>query len=432
MKRIQRILTILLASILSACSTPPGQHHIDAEKTLSASPDFSADCPYFSFDHMGNPVLCWTEKNLSEGVTRLAFARYDITTGAFGTRIVVPGSEGIRASPESTGKIAFKSDGTIIAVFAKPFPEEKNPFAGAIYYSLSSDAGASWSPPRFLHSDTSHHYGRNFFDLAQLGNGEVGAVWLDGRDQSIEGSALYFSSTGSSGGFTNETIVHSGTCECCRTDLLVDKNGMIHVAYRSLTYPSSLAGKQVRDMAYVHSTDNGKTFSPESVISPDHWAIQACPHTGPALAWENGRLHAIWFTAGGGAGLYYTSMQIGSSTFNNRQMLTETGSHPQAAAIGPDTVYVVYENRSMDPPNRHGMAGGNRHGQDQHEISHTSGSPILLHPVINGIPAEPIRLSSDGTHNHHPVIANVSGSVLVAWVCEDGNRSTIRYRALWP
>jgi len=422
------IYAVILAGAMGACTSQTPRNE-EVPKILAIKQGHSATAPYFTRNDKGNPVLCWTEKIDAHGTYRLAFATYDAASGNFGLPISVNGSEGISTSPESMGKVAFKDDGTIIAVFAKPFLREKNPFAGAIYYSISSDQGASWSPPTFLHSDTAHHYGRNFFDIARLKNGEIGAVWLDGRDESIEGSTLYFASTAPDSGFAGETALHRGTCECCRTDLLVDESGSIHVAYRSLMYPAALFGEQARDMAYIHSEDNGRTFSSETPISADNWAIRACPHTGPTLASENGRIHSVWFTAGGTPGLYYAYNTSGTHRFSERQLLTTTGSHPQSLAIGTDSIFVVYEDRPM-PPATHTPGHGGAHGHDHHEDAHAigMGSHILIHPIVDGLPATPIAISSNDAYNHHPVITKVDGGGLVAWVCEENDLSTITYK----
>ncbi|PPL03520.1 sialidase family protein [Parapedobacter indicus] len=432
MNRNPWIFVVVLAGALGACSSQPPPNE-ESPKTLAITQGHSATAPYFTCDNEGNPVLCWTEKIDTDGTYQLAFAKYDTASGDFGTPITVTGSEGISTSPESMGKIAFKDDGTIVAVFAKPFLREKSPFAGAIYYSISSDQGVSWSPPDFLHSDTAHHYGRNFFDIARLNNGEIGAVWLDGRDKSIEGSTLYFATTAPDSGFVSETALHRGTCECCRTDLLVDRDGSIHVAYRSLMYPSALFGEQARDMAYIHSEDNGRTFSPEATISADNWAIRACPHTGPTLASENGRIHTVWFTAGGTPGLYYTHNASGGNRFNERQLLTTTGSHPQSLALGTDTVLVAYEDRPMPPATHstgHGGTHRDLHGHDHHENAPDIGmrSHILIHPIINGYPAAPIAISSNDAYNHHPVMTKVNEGGLIAWVCEENNSTAIVYK----
>jgi len=49
--------------------------------------------------------------------------------------VVVESSKGYRAHDESMSKIAFKNDGTIIAVFSKRTPHKDNRFAGALFYT---------------------------------------------------------------------------------------------------------------------------------------------------------------------------------------------------------------------------------------------------------------------------------------------------------
>jgi len=433
MNRNNWIYAWVLAGTLGACSSPIS-HNEETPKTIAIEQGHSATAPYLTYDNEGNPVLCWTEKNHTDSTYRLAFARYDASSGDFAPPITVAGSEGISTSPESMGKIAFKDDGTIVAVFAKPFLHEKNPFAGAIYFSISSDGGTSWSRPNFLHSDTAHHYGRNFFDIARLNNGEVGAVWLDGRDKSIEGSTLYFASTTADSGFVAETVLHRGTCECCRTDLLVDNKGIIHVAYRSLMYPVALFGEQARDMAYVYSEDNGRTFTAETTISADNWAIRACPHTGPTLASRNGHIHAVWFTAGGSAGLYYAHAAPNHTSFSQRELLTTTGSHPQSIAMGTDSILVVYEDRPMPSVAHHPDVHGGMH--DHHAQTSTDNtamrSHILLHPIVKEHPSAPVRISTDDAYNHHPVIIQAGNALLIAWTHEKDGQSTIAYKKITP
>ncbi|SFB83670.1 hypothetical protein SAMN05421747_101425 [Parapedobacter composti] len=411
MRNLKYIYIIALASMAAVCS-PKGNGTGIATLSTSAS----ARGPYLTHDHQGRPVICWTEKN-DAGVYRLSFALYDATSRRFGPAIAVGGSEGISTSPESMGKIAFKSDGTVVAVFAKPFKQEKNPFAGGIYYSMSNDMGATWSPPKFLHTDTAHHYGRNFFDIARLGNGEVGAVWLDGRDTTVQGSTLYFAATGSGTGFNGETVVHRGTCECCRTDLLVDDGGTIHVAYRSIMYPTARFGEQVRDMAYVRSEDNGQTFSNELTISPDNWAIRACPHSGPALAAEGEHIHALWFTAGGGSALYHTHTD--KQGFKQRTLISQTGSHPQLALWSIDTVVAVYEDA-------HSPHTGAHHHHESDKMPTAVTPRVVLHPIVRGQPLQQVVIA-DHEGGTYPVATRMDKGILVAWMRETANGSAISY-----
>lgn len=446
MKTLFRTGIILMAAGWMACQRPEREafpiRMIDlAEQTATG--------PYFTYDPMDNPVLCWMEKTAGDSMYRLAFAAYDPSTQQFRSKSVVIGSDGLNPTSESMGKLAFKHDGTIVAVFGKRFINEKNPFAGGIYYTLSGDGGNSWTSPRFLHTDTARHYGRQFFDLARLANGEVGAIWLDGRDTAQHGSTLFFASTSPGNGFDLETVIHRGTCECCRTDLLVDRSGQLHIAYRSLMYPDSRFGTEVRDMAYVHSTDNGRTFSDEQPISADLWAIQACPHTGPSLAIGENWLHATWFTGGGGTGIYYARKNVAHESFEPRILLSKSGSHPQLTTLDGSTAVAVYD----EPAHSTGTVSGHNHGQAEHR-NHTgahdhhgkhgshqgytdhrrsdSEQPsdqaiaIRVQRLVDGQPGPAIALVSEGI-NHHPVIARAGRQVIVAWVQETGRRSQIVY-----
>jgi hypothetical protein len=197
MKKIYFSL-VIVTLLLAACKSKPV---INEAKALNTA-GIAAVGPYFTVDHKGNPVLCWSEQDGKDSLYRLKYAVYDQQKEEFGKAFTVSTSAGCGVSAESMAKIAFKDDGTVIAIFAKRFPNEKSPYAGAIYYSMSENEGKSWSDARFLHSDTSHTYGRSFFDVAKLIDGELGAVWLDGRyGKSIKGSALFFSRTEKGKGF---------------------------------------------------------------------------------------------------------------------------------------------------------------------------------------------------------------------------------------
>ena len=373
--------------------------------------------PFLSTDEQGEAVLCWTEKDPKDSLFSVKYSHYNSSEGTFGPVITVAGSEGAQTGAESMNKVAFKSDGTVIAVFGKKFLGEKNRFAGAIYYTVSTDKGRSWSKPEFLHSDTAHHYGRSFFDVATLKNGEVGAVWLDGRfGKSEEGSAIFFNSTTKGQGFGTDRLIEKGTCECCRTDLQVDPEGNLHLAYRKILFPDELMGKQVRDMVYTTSKDNCQTFSPFKLISKDNWAIEGCPHTGPSLAVSDKKAGAIWFSAGGAPGLYFTQLAQ-QEKFAPRKMISSAGRHPQMLSLADSRLVTVWEEGATD----HSSGGG--HGG--HGTS--SASQVVVNLIKDG-EIEKNLFRSDGTFaDHHAVFTAVKGGVILAWIRDENNRSGINY-----
>lgn len=385
-----------------------------------------AASPYLTHDNLGNAVLCWTEKSPADSLYRLRYAVYKPASNQFGDPITVAPSAGTKISAESMNKIAFKSDGTVIAVFARKFENQKNPFAGAILYTTSADQGKTWSAERYLHSDTSHTYGRGFFDLARMKNGEIAGIWLDGRyGKADTGSALFFAITTKGKGFKNEKCIDRHTCECCRTDLLAGNDGNLHIAYRSILYPTQLLGKQVRDMVYTSSKDNGHTFEKIKIISNDNWAIEGCPHTGPTLAIGGQSVYALWFTAGNSPGIYFNNSELGNN-FKPRELQSATGHHPQITSLEDGRLAMVWEEGTLPPSSASMKKNSHQHGivMDHKEIS---SAKILLKILKDGVEEKKIDITNGNQSENHAVLTGVNKGVLIAWVNEDKNRSGIHY-----
>ncbi len=398
-----------------------GCHTGSAPETKLLKSQGRAVSPYLTTDEHGNAVLCWTEMDARDSAFTLKFAKYQPASNSFGPAITVSGSGGAQTAAESMNKIAFKSDGSIVAVFGKKFPHENNPYAGAIYFSMSSDQGRTWTDPEFLHSDTAHSYGRSFFDVSKLRNGEVGAVWLDGRlGKSEKGSALYFSRTEPGKGFGADKLVDKSTCECCRTALLTDGKGNLHVAYRKIMYPPEKLGKGVRDMAYAVSPDNGTRFSPPSLISQDGWVLDGCPHTGPAMAMTRKGPAAIWFTAGGQPGLYFSDISAGGG--RSRSLLTRTGRHPQVVTSANGRLAAIWEESGEARPMKDGTGHHGRHDQ--------AGTGIVVSTVAGGEVGETLFRISGAIPRSHPVLLSTQYGLLAAWVAETDGGPRIEYACL--
>lgn len=299
---------------------------------------------YFTKNQNGNPVLVWTEavsENEQDG-NIIKFTTLKNDGNEIGAIQEIPTSKGCRQHDESMSKIAFKKDGTIVAVYSKRTPSKKNRFAGALFYTQSFDGGKAWTDSKYLHvGDTTLGLSRSFFDLATLPDGEVGAIWLDSRltEKRGDGSSLFFAKTSGRDGFLTDQVIAKGTCECCRTDLFVAEDGKIHAIFRDI-----LSGG-MRDMAHLFSSDLGNTFSSSSRISKDDWLINGCPHTGPSMGETPTGLHFTWFTQGGGAGIYYTFSPKEKDVYFPRKLVTPKGQHPQLLALKNDKVVFVWEER---------------------------------------------------------------------------------------
>lgn len=424
MHQCKLFVPIVIFVWLTSCSEHKNEHashdHEAMEllhQVLISDENKEAGGTYFAKDQHGTPVLCWTEKADEEGESILKFSKFNISESQFEKPVEVPPSIGTRLHGESMNKIAFKKDGTLVAVYAVKHPTEENRFAGSIFYTVSSDDGGTWSKPEYLHTDTFPGFGRGYFDLKTLSDGEIGAIWLDGRfGDTHPGSDLYFAKTEKGAGFGKDTQIGESTCECCRTALFVDDHERIHVAYRDILFPSALKGQPVRDMVHSISYDNGNSFSEAKRISADNWAIEGCPHTGPAVAVNKKGLHAAWYTAGGDQGLYYTSSDNDGKSFNPRSKISGEAKHPQMIALSDGDLVIVWD--EIQRPEKKAektVASAHQHEDGNHTTS-PAGRQVILQLRKNNEEIINKVVSNAGADASYPSLMSLgNSSVIVAW-----------------
>lgn len=346
-----RLLIAIIISIASIGCIP--DHDVSFSDPMIISSGAPSGGAYFTHDHLGNPVLCWTEGE--DGQARLFFSVFRRSDGSFHDPVAVPSSAGTSLHSESMNKVAFKPDGTIVAVYEKKHPQESNSYAGSIFYSQSFDNGATWKEERFVHTDTSSNGSRSFFDIATLPDGEIGIVWLDDRLKlGKEGSSLFFAKTKGRDGFQIDYQVGETVCECCRTNLYVDDKDRVHIIFRDIE--STVQG-QVRDFVHIASTDNGALFSEATKVSDDRWIVDGCPHTGASMTATDDNLEVVWFTAGGAPGLYRTVSTDHGKSFRSRELVAENGFHPQLASSANASAIVMEERNSEHSQSEHHASG---------------------------------------------------------------------------
>jgi hypothetical protein len=313
--------------------------------SLVSSEGKTAESVYLTHDHKNNPVIVWTERDNND--LTLFFATSHDNGKSFAEKISLLVGSDVATHAESMPKVAFKKNGTIIAAYEKKTPTKENKYAGAIYYVASTDAGKSWTKESFLHSDTVAGRSRSYFDIEQLADGEIGASWLDIKlNNETGGRSVRFAKTVDGQRFGNEILVDSSACQCCRIDVYGDIAGRVNVAYRGLMKGSM--GQSIRDMMLATSMDNGKTFTTPARISQDNWAIEGCPHTGPSLCSNKSGLFSFWYTEGNGTGIYYSFKQNANARFEQKQLVSNSGLHPQLSASDTRFIMVWEENVDQD------------------------------------------------------------------------------------
>lgn len=405
------LFSLLLASLLGSCQeineNSNSQSNPDDVTFISVSPDgHSSSCAYWTKDQFDRPALCWSETALGQEANQLYFATLNPKSGTLSPAMVVPGTKGMQAHKESMAKIGFKSDGTIVAVFRRSTPTPTNRFAGSVFTTFSTNMGEHWSEPRKLVQDSSSQ-SQSFFDLERLPNGELGLVWLDSRKLLPEkdGSTLYFASTDDSHSFNNEYPVDGTTCQCCRTDLYLDANDGLHLAFRDILQDS------IRDMVHLISKDGGASFSAPQTISNDNWVINGCPHTGPSMASSSNTLACSWYTQGGQRGVYF-SHQTHQNTFAKRTLVDSSGAHPQMATVG-DFYAIALETLSED--------------------ENKSTSQIALYKTQNGDVFERTIVSDPNQDAYNPVLYGLeNGEIALAWTQTRDSVQEVVFRKYRP
>lgn len=183
-------------------------------------------------------------------------------------------------------------DGTLVASWLQETDARLEAYN--LWLAYSKDDGVTWSQPIAPHHDgtTTQHGFASFYAAPR---GDLGVVWLDGRQIELEheapgGGAMSLRATTFDRDWKQgaDTAVSTRVCECCQTSVAVTADGPI-VAYRGRTE------KEIRDI-YVSRLEKGAWSAPVTVHA-DNWEILACPVNGPAIAARGRTVAVAWFTA---------------------------------------------------------------------------------------------------------------------------------------
>lgn len=335
MKRIKTIFFAAAAAAICASCQRPFPVASPADESGISS------CPWLTKDNQGNFLLSWIHQDSTGSNGIMYYAVSEDGGRTFGPPRKILSSAGAEPHGENMPKMIMTESGRLIAVFGVSAPSPGNEYTGKIYFTVSVNNGRTWSDAAPLTRDTGS-FDQRYFDLAPLPGGGAGITWLNNSEP--QGSTLYYAATGGNGGFENAKIIGMHTCQCCRTDLFTDKRGYLHVAYRDIINDS------IRDMVYSVSADTGKTFSAPVRISPDNWVVNGCPHTGPDMTANSNGLHFVWYTMGGGGGVYYGHSSDNGKTFSPRETVSANPSakHPQITALPGGNLAIVWDENTKE------------------------------------------------------------------------------------
>ena len=141
------------------------------------------------------------------------------------------------------------------------------------------------------------------------------------KDDEAEPNSEIFFAVSDDGGktFSANKKLSEEVCPCCKTSIAAAPDGKVYVSWRQV-----LDGK-FRHIAVAASADNGASFEKTIIVSDDRWEINACPVSGASMtAGAAGALKIVWYTAGaaGKPGLYYAESKDDGATFSPRALIS--------------------------------------------------------------------------------------------------------------
>lgn len=222
--------------------------------------------------------------------------------------------------------------------------------AGATTLQFARSMPAMSHPPHIVSpvdkpaTDTSY---TGFASFTVAPNGDIYAVWLDGRaPASSPGTFSVYLARSTDKGMTFQPNVRVATssCPCCRPSAAVAADGTVYVAYRHVYDDNE------RDIALATSHDGGKTFSEPVRISTDRWKLLGCPESGPVIAVQKNQPVVSWYTASEQKpGIRVATSTDGGKTFGPALRISEgilSANHPYLAQREDGSIAVSFSGRA--------------------------------------------------------------------------------------
>ena len=326
---------VIFCSLAGAQTGQPAHQH-----GTMATGDGSFN-PFVVADRRGGFYAAYVER--SNGAANVMLQRLAADGRPAGNAVRVNDRAGDAAvRNENPPKIATGPGDDVYVCWAN----ERARWKGDIRFARSTDGGKTFSQAISINSDAGGDpVGHAFQSLAVDRRGRIYVTWIDERNKSGEDrGAEIWMSTSDDGGrtFSRDRRILADVCECCRTNIQVDSAGRHFLSYRMVP----ARGPAYRDIVVASSTDGGKTFA-TTRVSDDHWDINACPVTGPALCVDKrDRLTVVWFTGGERPGLYFSTSSDHGRSFAPRRLLDaeqKMGKHAQAVASDGGKILVAWD-----------------------------------------------------------------------------------------
>lgn len=379
----------LLLLLFAACigpaqaATPPSHDMNKMWQAMLAKPAMAVAATFDEDGHL------WRAQ-VRDG--HLWVSRSDDAGASYGEPVRVNAEpEAVAADGENRPKLVARA-GVLYVSWTRSLDK---PMTGDIRFSRSTDGGRSFSTPVTV-NDNREIISHRFDAMAVNAKGQVHIAWLDKRDLSearkagreYAGAALYYAVSDDGGRtFRRNVKVADHTCECCRTAMALDTDGMPVVAWRHV-YDGN-----IRDHAIV-KLDGKATMAR---LGQENWNVAACPHHGPSVSiGPDGAYHAAWFSnAPEKRGLFHAYSTDRGKTFSmplNFGKPAVQAAHPAVLSLG-ERVHLAWKEFDGEHTRIVAMSSGDG-GRNW---------------------SEPVALASTADASDSPLLIERKGRVYLSW-----------------
>lgn len=337
-----------------------------------------------AFDSHG---VLWLVSRDDTGQDGFLVARTSADEGRSWSSPAVISREPVVASGDERPRIAFGPHDEVYISYSRPLAQ---PYASEVRLVHSEDGGKHFSPP-YTVQHGQEALSQGFASLAVDAVGRVYVTWIDKRNP--QGAAQYYAVSSDAGrSFGHVQLLANNSCECCRSAIALAPGGQPVLMWRQVFPPN------VRDHAVAVLAADGKPAVIERA-SFDNWAIDACPHQGPSIAFDGeGRRHQTWFTSDG---LYYASQTPSGEVGAPMRFGSGQAGYADVAASGRQVglVWKEFDGQATTIKALSSLDGGNswtartlastRGASDQPRLANKAGRLFLVwHTDLNDIITE--------------------------------------------
>lgn len=143
------------------------------------------------------------------------------------------------------------------------------------------------------------------------------------------------------------------TCDCCNP-VPIRLGDQLTVAYRDQEHTPD---GTIRDVYAITSTDGGASFDEPVAVADDHWFLDGCPFSGPAIARVDDDLLVTWMDARqslhpdqDATTIWVDRSSDGGATWGTDLAITDGGIHRWSSLAVDErgTVHLIWETQATD------------------------------------------------------------------------------------